>query len=140
MNTKLLMTTSAILLALSGIVFTFLPDEVIVSLGLEVNNTLILLLQTIGAMYFAFGMLNWMTKSSLIGGIYNRPIALANFIHFMITGIALTKSLFSNVESATVIRVAGIVYILFAVLFGIILFRHPIAQAKAQHAEIHHTK
>jgi len=31
-------------------------------------------MQIIGSFYFAFAILNWMSKGSIIGGIYNRPI------------------------------------------------------------------
>ena len=36
-------------------------------------------------------MLNWMAKGTLIGGIYNKPIAIGNFTHFTIGGLALIK-------------------------------------------------
>ena len=78
MNTKSLMTLSAIILALIGISLIFLPKEILDYLELSVSETLQLLMQIIGSLYFAFAILNWMSKGSLIGGIYGRPIAMAN--------------------------------------------------------------
>jgi hypothetical protein len=127
MNTKYLMTASAIFLGTAGILLTFIPEEILKSFGLEATKPLQLLVQIIGALYFGFGMLNWMTKSSLIGGIYNRPIAVANFTHFFIAGLALIKGLISGPVLPTTILVSGIVYFIFAVLFGITLFRHPLS-------------
>ena len=73
MNTKSLMTLSAMILALIGISLIFLPKEILDYLELSVSDTLELLMQIIGSLYFAFAMLNWMSKGSLIGGIYGRP-------------------------------------------------------------------
>ena len=130
MNTKIIMTASAIILGITGIVLTFIPDEIIDYLSLGMNKTLLSLMQILGALYFAFGMLNWMTKTSLIGGIYNRPIAVANFTHFLIAGLALTKGLISNPSSPYIIWIIGIIYLVFAISFGVILFRHPISETK----------
>ena len=81
MNTKLLMTLSAMILALIGISLIFLPNEILDYLELSVSETLQLLMQIIGSLYFALAILNWMSKGSIIGGIYNRPIAMANLTH-----------------------------------------------------------
>jgi hypothetical protein len=87
-------------------------------------------MQILGALYFAFGMLNWMTKASLIGGIYNRPLAVSNFTHFFIAGLALVKGLISNLNSPYFIWIGAIIYLVFCVCFGVILFRHPISETQ----------
>ena len=76
------MTLSAIILALIGISLIFLPKEILDYFELSVSDTLELLMQIIGSFYYAFAMLNWMSKGSIIGGIYNRPIAIANLTHY----------------------------------------------------------
>jgi len=81
MNTKSLMTLSAMILALIGISLIFLPNEILDYLQLSVSETLQLLMQIIGSLYFALAILNWMSKGSFIGRIYNRPIAMANLTH-----------------------------------------------------------
>jgi len=81
MNTKSLMTLSAMILAMIGISLIFLPNEILDYLELSVSETLQLLMQIIGSLYFALAVLNWMSKGSFIGGIYNRPIAMANLTH-----------------------------------------------------------
>jgi len=115
-------------MGLTGISLSFVPLEIMSYLGLESSKSLLYLLQILGALYFGFAMLNWMTKSSLIGAIYNRPIAIANFSHFLIAGLALTKGVLTNPGLPLVIQIAAGVYIVFAVSFGIILFRHPVVQ------------
>ena len=128
MNTKLVMTLSSAVLGLAGIALTFFPAEIIVGLAISPSKILEFLLQIIGARYFGFAMLNWMTKASLIGGIYNRPIAIANLTHFVIVALALVKGVFSMPNLPTIILATAIVYSVFAVLFGIILFRHPVPE------------
>lgn len=130
MNTKILMTICAITLATTGIILTFLPDEILKYCDLENTRTLQLLLQILGALYFGFGMLNWMTKASIIGGIYNRPIAVANFTHFLIAGLALIKGLMVNPGLPKSIWIISCIYLIFAISFGIVLFRHPLMEKK----------
>ncbi len=130
MFTKIVLTLSAVTLGAAGIFLTFIPDTILDQLNIDTNKPVLLLVQILGALYFAFGMLNWMTKSSLIGGIYNRPLAVANFTHFLIAGLALTKGLISNPNSSQIIWATGVIYLVFGVFFGIIMFRHPIIEPK----------
>ena len=130
MNTKSLMTLSAIILALIGISLIFFPKEILDYFELSVSDTLELLMQIIGSFYFAFAMLNWMSKASLIGGIYNRPIALANWTHFFIAVLALIKGVLANPSLSYVIWLIAIIYSIFAILFGIVLFKHPVSENK----------
>ncbi|WP_303310481.1 hypothetical protein [Hymenobacter sp. BT730] len=128
MNTKLVMTLSAAVLALAGLSLTFMPDEIARLCGISPAPAFTLLLQLLGALYFAFAMLNWMAKGSRIGGIYNRPIALANFAHFFIVALAFLKAVINTPQLPTALWLVAGVYGLFAVLFGLILFRHPLAE------------
>ena len=122
------MTLSAIILALIGISTIFLPNEILEYLQLSVSETLQLLMQIIGSLYFALAILNWMSKGSLIGGIYNRPIAMANLTHFVIAGLALIKGILANPSLSYVIWSIAIIYSIFAILFGIVAFKHPVSE------------
>ena len=128
MNTKLLMTLSAMILALIGISLIFLPNEILDYLELSVSETLQLLMQIIGSIYFALAILNWMSKGSIIGGIYNRPIAMANLAHFVIAGLALIKGILANPSLSYVIWSIAIIYSIFAIFFGIVAFKHPVGE------------
>ena len=130
MNTKSLMTLSAMILALIGISLIFLPNEILDYLELSVSETLQLLMQIIGSFYLALAILNWMSKGSLIGGIYGRPIAMANLTHFVIAGFALIKGILVNPSLSYVIWSIAIIYSIFAIFFGIVAFRHPVNENK----------
>ena len=132
MNTRLVMSICALTLGITGMFLTFAPDITADSLHIESSRSSHVLIQIIGALYFGYGMLNWMTKESLIGGIYNRPIANANFCHFLIAGVALVKLLISNPNASPILWITGIVYTVFAILFTIILYRHPVKATAEQ--------
>jgi hypothetical protein len=122
MNTKLLMTLSSILFMAIGILFSFAPDEAVSYLGWNPESAI--LFQLAGAMYFGFGMINWTAKANLIGGIYGRPIALGNFTHATIAGLALIKIATKEGGSPAIVGFV-IVYVLLAATFGYIFFTHP---------------
>ena len=119
------MTSTAVFLAAIGISLTFAPDNIIVLSGM--NNSIVprLILQLLGAAYFALAMLNWMAKGAIIGGIYNRPIAIANLTHFVIGGIALTKAVLSNYQLPMVLSIMAGFYVVTACIFGLMILRHP---------------
>lgn len=120
------MTICSIILGATGVILTFASDMVLPHLNIDPNPTSILLGQILGGLYFGYSMLNWMTKESLIGGIYNRPVAIANFTHFLIAGLAIVKRLIAHPELPTILWTAGLIYSVMALLFIIILFRHPV--------------
>ena len=127
MTTKLLMSSSAVLLGATGIVLTFMPDEV--SQFLNLNGSTAIVLQILGALYFGFAMLNWTAKGNLIGGIYSRPVATGNFAHFMIGSLALIKLAIKN-PGFPYIWMATILYLVFALLFGWVFFTNPVSGRK----------
>jgi hypothetical protein len=125
MDTKLLMTASSVFMGLIGIVLTFMPDEVLKILEQVPHAELTLSLQLTGALYFGFAITNWMAKTSLLGGIYGRPLSMGNFSHFFIAGLALLKgSVIANTAAPYMYTLTSI-YLIFAILFGYILFNHP---------------
>lgn len=126
MNTKVVMTFTALILGITGAILTFAPDLVLQNLNVEVNRASVLLGQATGALYVGFAMLNWMSKANLIGGIYNRPVAVGNFTHFTIAALAIVKAIKADPNLPKALWVAGAFYLILAILFGVILFRHPI--------------
>ncbi|MBI3474839.1 MAG: hypothetical protein HY010_03850 [Acidobacteria bacterium] len=87
-----------------------------------------MLLQVVGALYLGFAVLNWMARDILIGGIYARPVALGNFLHFGIVGLTVWKAIASGASRGSDIVAGAIVYSVFAVWFGLIVFTHPTKQ------------
>ena len=118
------MISSAVFLALAGVATAFFPDRVLATHGTAPDNATLLLIQMMGALYLGFAMLNWSARGVLIGGIYARPIALGNFLHFGMVAILLAKAAahFGVLQLA----ISAAVFAVFAISFGIVLFRPPV--------------
>jgi len=123
MNTKLLMTTSSLVLGLAGLFALFAPDTLLAMLDVPLSNPLSALIQLLGALYFSNALMNWTAKDSAIGGIYVRPVSLANFAHFFIGTLLLIRYQLST-EFNLFTMVMLIVYVIFASLFYWLVFRH----------------
>ncbi|MFT5791804.1 MAG: hypothetical protein ACI9LI_001144, partial [Saprospiraceae bacterium] len=71
------------------------------------------------------GILNWMAKGSIIGGIYNRPIVIGNLMHFGVGAIALIK-IVSHIEIHSEIIISlTVLYVIFTILFTYIFKNNP---------------
>ena len=119
MNTKLLMTSSALILGLAGVFALFAPEVV---LSTQAAGTTSVMIQLMGALYFSFALMNWTAKDSLIGGIYARPVSLANFSHFFAGALLLLKQQLSNEMNLSILA-ALIVYAVYAACFYWLVFR-----------------
>ena len=128
MNTRDLMTLSAAFMAALGVGITFLPQELLAHVGAPREGTLVLLIQMLGALYLGFAILNWMNRGSHIGGIYGRPVSMANFFSFAVGALALVKGAVAQRFAIEVTAMAGI-YSVFAIWFGLVLFTHPATDA-----------
>jgi len=127
MNTKILMTASSIFLMICGFGLTFVPEEISEFLNAGSNQTSILFLQILGSLYLGFGMLNWMTKNNLIGGIYSKPLVIGNLAHFLMSTIALIKIVGKYADSEFIIMLSlTIIYSFFTVGFGYAFHKNPI--------------
>jgi hypothetical protein len=125
LKAKPIMILSAVFLAILGISLTFAPKEIAEFAGMGFTPIYQLQLQILGALFLGFAALNWMAKGAIIGGIYNRPIALANLTHFFIGGAALVKAVAGNIHLHYAVWVLALIYLIFAILFGILFSTHP---------------
>ncbi len=121
MNTKILMTSSSLVLGLAGIFALFAPDALLAMLHVPMTKQLPILIQLMGALYFSFALMNWTAKDSAIGGIYARPVSLGNFGHFFAGALLLAKYQLSN-ELNVSILLALVVYVMYASLFYWLVF------------------
>ncbi len=122
MNTKILMTSSALILGLAGVFALFAPDTLLYTQGSAATGITSVLVQLMGALYFSFALMNWTAKVSLIGGLYARPVSLANFGHFFAGALLLLKYQLSNEMNLSIL--AGlIVYSIYTACFYWLVFR-----------------
>ena len=124
MNTKYLMVSSSMVTGFFGLIASFMPNEILNYIGVTIIEYPSLIIQIMGALYLGFAILNWMAKTVLIGGIYARPLAMGNLVHFTVAAIALLKSVLSS-SGSVYIWGATILYSVFAILFGLVIFTNP---------------
>lgn len=124
MHTRVLMIASAALMAVIGLAASFKPQAVLGLHGTVPDNATVLFVQMAGAVYLGFAMLNWAARGILIGGIYARPVALGNFLHFTMVAITLIQAAiaFAAVELA----ISAAVFSVFSIWFGLVLFKPPV--------------
>lgn len=125
MNTKILMTASALFLGIIGIILSFFPQEIAIYLNFDTNPISILFLQILSSLYLGFGILNWMAKSNLIGGIYSRPLAIGNLMHFGVSAIAFIKITFKTQKNFEFILALTIIYLIFTLCFIYVFMTNP---------------
>ena len=116
------MTSSALILGLAGVFALFAPDTLLYTQGSAPTGTMSVLVQLMGALYFSFALMNWTAKDSLIGGIYARPVSLANFGHFFAGALLLLKYQLSNELNLSILA-ALIVYSIYMACFYWLVFR-----------------
>ncbi|WP_144511484.1 multidrug DMT transporter permease [Bacillus sp. FJAT-22090] len=125
MKTKWLLSSSAVVMGLLGLAGTFIPEEISKILEIDSSPIVPIFLQIIGGLYLGFAMLNWFTRSALIGGIYNKPVVLGNLIHCIVVFFALFRQLAEQFHFISVILT--VVYLGFAVWFTLVLRSNPLS-------------
>jgi hypothetical protein len=122
---RVLMTASALVLALLGLPCVFAPDIVLRHVAGGTSAPTELIVQITGALYAGFAIVDWMAKGSLKGGIYGRPLAVGNLLHFFAAALALLKAAPTFPQPLFAWPLAGI-YTLLAIGFGLVIFRNPV--------------
>lgn len=121
LDPTLLMSGSAVFTGFLGVGASLFPDTLLNVLGAPPESSSGLLMNLLGTLYLGFAVLNWTARKKPIGGIYSRPVALGNFVHFFAASIGLAKSL-GNAPNFGVLAAGTAVYALFAGGFGYLLF------------------
>ena len=117
------MTSSALFMAVCGIAAMFAPRELLSAADMSATTTLLNGVEICGALFLSFAVLNWMQRHSVIGGIYNRPLVVANTLHFFAGAMTLLRA-FSIHEHPLFMGIT-LLYVLFAGGFIFALFRSP---------------
>lgn len=123
-GTRYLMIASALFMAVISLPLTFAPQEILHRFDSEATLWERTVAQLCGALYCGFALLNWMAKGSTLGGIYGRPMMIGNLVHFTMGALVLLKMPGGHSHSVVQWPLAG-AYVVFAVLFGYVMFTHP---------------
>lgn len=124
----LLVTAAAVYFA-AAVLLLFLPEEILGWLGTSASapgspGLHPALLQVLAASLFGFAMLDWMSRFTVIGGIYGRPLVIANFAHAVIAALSIGRVALAG-PATPALWVALALYAALAVAFGAKLFLGP---------------
>jgi hypothetical protein len=122
---NLLLTASALIYFAAAVPLLFAPDEMLALAGAPPSALGAGLLQVVGCAVFGFSMLNWMSRYTRIGGIYGRPLVIANLTHLSSAALLLGKAASRAGFPGAVLAPLGI-YAVLAVLFWLALFLSPV--------------
>ena len=128
------MSASALALALLGLPCIFAPEIVLQRLAGSSTAGAELIVQITGALYLGFAALNWMGKGNLIGGIYGRPVAIGNLLHFLVAAIAILKA--AQVTGVRFLWPIAVGYAGFALGFALMVFRNPLRASEDRPPDI----
>lgn len=123
-GSPLITRTSAVLLAFGGIALLFMPDSILPVLAPGIPDTATWPGQLVGAGWLAIAALNWLNKRTLIGGIYGRPLVLANLILYFISTMVLLRAL-RDAATAPALWWLAVPVVVMTVVYGVVLFKGP---------------
>jgi len=126
MRSTQLTRVSAILLALTGAAFLFAPVELLARIAPEVPASAAWLGQLLGAAWLGLATMNWLSRFTMVGGIYGRAIVSANAAAYFVSAMVMLSAA-RRVGFTTSMLVIAIVTVVMAAVYGYLLFRGPFA-------------
>ncbi len=124
MISSIVSRASALLLFAGGLTLLFASDVVLPALIPGFPPAAAWLGQLLGAAWLGIASLNWLQRSALLGGIYGRPIVLANLAVYFISALSLLRAL-PHAAAPAVLWVVLIPFAAMAAIYGALMLRGP---------------
>lgn len=121
-NTRMLMTVTAVVLGSAGLLCLFLPAELAGFYGLAAPAEVPI--QLVGAGLLSMACLDWMGRSAVYGGIYGRPIVVANLAFGAISAGSLASAVLEGMLDARGWIPAALM-LMHMLAFGSLMWRPP---------------
>ena len=135
MTTRSIMIATAALFGAVGAALLFAPLETAAGLGLGTSGDNESTLKMAGALCFAFAFLDWNGRSAIYGGIYGRPIAMANLLAGVFLSLELAQAQWGREAASSPSQALGwVVSLLFlaqTVAFVGVVFSRPWVRSEA---------
>lgn len=112
------------MLLAGGIVLLFAPDVVLPRLSPGFPDSALWLGQLLGAAWLGVAALDWLSRGTMLGGIYGRPVVFANTALYFISALVILRAL-SRAPSATGLWALAVAAVLLAAVYGWLLYRGP---------------
>ena len=127
MISSLVSRVSAALLSLAGLVLLFASDVLLPAVVPGLPPAAAWLGQLLAAAWLGVAALNWLQRSAVLGGIYGRPIVLANLALYFVSALSLLRALMSA-GTSSVLWLALAPSAVLAAVYGALLLRGPFDQ------------
>jgi hypothetical protein len=124
MISSIVARTSAAVLLLGGIALLFASDTLLPRLVPGFPASAGWLGQLLAAAWLGVAALNWLNRGAKLGGIYGRPVVLANLALYFISALSLVRVLIDGRAPAAAWIACGVSAVL-AVTYGALLLRGP---------------
>lgn len=115
---------SAIVLFVGGLLMLFAPDVVLGRLVSGFPPGAAWIGSLLGAAWLGMAALNWSHRTTLLGGIYGRPVVYPNFVLFLVSALVLVRVVLRPGMPAVIWLLAAPVFAL-AIGYAMLLFRGP---------------
>lgn len=116
---RIILSASAIVLFVIGAAGLFAPQEV--SGALDPVTAHPLIMQIGASALLGFALLNWMSRSNRLGGIYGRPLGIANLLLFAASSLSIWKAAAHEAMPIAVIAMSA-VFSALAIAFAWLIF------------------
>ena len=127
MSSTLISRASAALFFAGGLGLLFAPDAILPHLIPGYPTAGLWLGQLVGAAWLALAVLNWLSQTSLLGGIYGRSVVMPNAAFYFISIMVLIKPLTAHTVPAWV-WIVVFPAALMAGVYSWLLFRGPMVR------------
>ena len=124
MISSLISRVSAALLALAGLALLFASDVLLPAIVPGLPAATAWLGQLLAAAWLGVATLNWLQRAALLGGIYGRPIVLANLALYFVSALSLLRALMSA-GTPSALWLAFAPSAVLAAVYGALLLRGP---------------
>jgi hypothetical protein len=117
LSTRRLLEACALLLFVTGLLLLFVPGELLRLYGPPAPPLTLHVAQLLAAALLGLGALDWLSRGMIIGGIYGRPVVVANMAATGIGALVLLRAALDDPGSValwTAFAVAGAVASAFA--------------------------
>lgn len=122
MIAPILSRISAGVLLVCGVALLFASDVLLPALIPAFPPAAAWLGQLLGAAWLGLAALNWLQRRAVLGGIYGRPIVLANLTVFFVSALSLMRALPGKPPA---LWAAAGVAVLLAAGYAVLLFAGP---------------
>lgn len=121
MSTRVLATVSAVLLGAAGIALLFAADDILAALAGTNDRIVVAMAQLLGGAWLGLAWATWLTRGTPQGGIYGRPIVLANATLYFVSAMVCARGAGGSTAMLAAALVAGVM----AAVYGLVMFGRP---------------